>query len=370
MTTHNGFSKTELLKDIEVNMTRKAYEKTCCQMAELCCSHNGITSYISYLCDYYGKHCLHGNMWLAKRLVGGIQEITALSKRKITHDNGFQRRICELTMLLAVTPIKHHSKLNNPKYAGYLNIVEPLMYQESTMKYRRVIEDAFENILTAEIRKMFVVLYYLVKTDSRKELVVLLNYLTTEGLEGVVQVPTRLPEGVKPANAGDMVWPLWHLVFEFPVNTEIREYLEHLWFLYGYSYNTRSRHARMNILFIAYMAVMRPEKLENKAVKDPLINIACSKIRVAFGDALKIDFEGEDRSKKEKEEGLARKLAAATAKKTAKANASANANAPNTKDNDSSKTSQSKGSMEYISTDPLKYEYLKYYTYFPDTKPV
>lgn len=368
MTTHNGFSRVELVRDMEINMNKRVHEKTCCQMAELCSHTHGITTHLSYLCDYYSKFCLHGNMWLAKRLALGIKEIIVRrSVRKLPYDADFQRRVCELTMLLSITPIKHHTKLNNPKYAGYLSVVEPLMYSDATMKFKRNVDDVFKDILTSDMLRMFNVMYYLVKTDSRKELIVLLNYLTVDGLEGVIQIPKRLPEGVKPIEAGDMVWPLWHLVFEFPVNPDVTEYLENLWYLFGHGYKHAKRTARMNILFMAYMAVIKPGSLEDRVVKDPIISIAIAKIRVAFGDVLKIDFTKHDEDLREKEERDIKNNDAKVAKKAALAKKREEAKPVKVKVKAGKRLD---GNEEALAKNPLKYEYLKFYTNVKDPHPI
>lgn len=335
-------------------MTHRKYEAACCQMAELVCSHgHEILHFLGWLCDYYSKHCLIGNTWLTGELAKGVREIAAMPKRKISHERAFQNDICKLTMLLSITPVKHHSKLCNPKYADQLSVIEPLLYQESTLRYKRNVEEAFGAILTSEMQRMFTVLYYLVKNNMRKEMVVLLNHLTAPGRQGVVQVPKRLPEGVKPALAGDMVWPLWHLLFEIPVNDPIKAHIEDMWYIFGFNYSLRARAGRLNILFMAYMSVMRPGALSQRELKDPIITLACAKIRVAFGDVLKIDFERKDRAEREKAEEEKRKMEERTLAKEARKAEKAKADA--------------EGKDDPPPDNPYKYEYLKFFTYLPNS---
>ena len=345
MKTINGYSKTDVYLQLEAHMQKRDYQTVCCLMAELVCTRNEVASFLIHMCHYYTKFCMTQNIWLPNFILETCEDILRLPKRKLVHTEPLQTLVCRLTLVLTQAPTKLHTHLFNPKYAQHINVIEPHLYKSNTLSYQRLVEKLIGPYLTNEACKWCALLFYFVKARQRKESIILLNYLIHPDVCGAIKDPPNAPQPqtVKQGAQCDMVWPLWMLAKEVADQSEsqAREHVEILWRLFIFQYSPPMKQTRINMLFMAYMACIKPEGLHVHPVHSDIIEKACTKIHHAFGEVLHVEFDRD-------------------AQKHAKADKPVQAK----------QQPKAKPKPTIVQDDEdqsYKYDYLKFFTYYPDS---
>lgn len=301
-TTHSGYLKMEVYKELETSMEEQHYEKVCYLTAELACTKGEIANLLDYLLgDLLCRYYLSSNAWVLHHTAETLKVIRILPKRDLHTNPGFQKALCEMALGIATHGKRaSHDVAAQLKTVTYHDAVEPLLcqYQDGPIP---AVESALQNKVSNELLKLLKLFFWLMLNKKSTQAMQVASFMLQSKEYFVDElVYKEIEEAIKKAHRKDVVWYIWKLLLIFTtakkdLKPEVVTYVQSALAVYIYQFKKRVRQQRVNLLYFAIMVVcQRNAKVRVPSVYEPLAKDAVSQIGIVYRDLLVGDGDGDD----------------------------------------------------------------------------
>lgn len=293
-TTHSGFLKLEVYKELDTAIEEQNYEKACYLSAELACTRGEIAPLLDHMLGgVMSKQYLSSNAWMLLQVAGSIALVRTLPKRDMHVNPAFQKALCELVISISMQGKRNHSDMATQLGTiEYHESVEPLLYQFQDTPIP-VLEAIFQNKVSNELLKMFKLLFWLILHKKSTHAMQVAAYLMQSKEYFVDDLSYHeIDDSIKKASRKDIVWYIWRLLLIFvsakkDMKPEVGHYIRSALALYIFQFKKRVRQDRINLLYFAvFVASARQGKNRPPNFYERLAKEAASQIGIVYHDIL------------------------------------------------------------------------------------
>jgi hypothetical protein len=320
-TTHSGYLKLEVYKDLERAYVEHSVERACYLTAELASTRGELPALLDcFIGESLAQRGLSNNAWVLVMLAERMHLIRSLPKREIWTNPVFQKALCEMTLAVALQRKRlAHSRAAADLVAGhqldevsYHEVVEPLVYGYADVCTDvRALEALFASKVSNEVFNLLKLLFWLLAKKRSVEALQLAAFLV-QTKEHFVDELTDEAFGneVKKVHRKDMVWYVWKTLLVFVelksgLSPHVKTYVDKALALYMHQFKKRVRLTRINLLYHALrVACLREAHLHRPSAYEAASKRAASQIGIVYHELCGgggNNDDGQEAAKKEEE---------------------------------------------------------------------